>query len=88
MLGPTRTGHSCNMSVKSADQKLTMADQADMSLSLWSQLGVKQAHVVSQDMGDSILTEILARRDRGQLPGYFGKDFFKVIGLMLFYILS
>ena len=60
-----------------------MLDQAEMSLSLWSQLGLKQAHLVSQDMGDSILTEILAKRDRDQLPRHFGKDFVKVIILTL-----
>merc|ERR1712136_375735 len=32
----------------------------------------------SHDMGDSILTEILARRHRGMLPDYF-KDFFKSV---------
>ena len=54
-----------------------MADQADMALNLWRQLGITKAHLVSHDMGDSVLTEILSRRDRNVLPDYF-KDFFQV----------
>ena len=31
------------------------------ALALWSKLGIEKAHVVSHDMGDSVLTEILTR---------------------------
>ena len=31
------------------------------ALALWSLLGIEKAHVVSHDMGDSVLTEILAK---------------------------
>ena len=55
-----------------------MADQADMALALWRKLGVKSAHLVAHDMGDSVLTEILSRRDRNMLPDYFN-EFFKVL---------
>jgi len=55
----------------------SMADQAEMTLSIWSALGVKGGHVVAHDMGDSVATEIVARRDRRSLPDQFGGDFFK-----------
>ena len=31
------------------------------ALALWTKLGIEKAHVVSHDMGDSVLTEILTR---------------------------
>jgi len=57
------------------DYPYSMIDQADQSLALWRQLGVRRAHIVSHDMGDTILSEILGRRHRGELPSYFD-DFF------------
>ncbi len=54
-----------------------MHDQAEVALELWRQIGIKRAHLVAHDMGDSILTEILARRQKNMLPDYF-KDFFQV----------
>ena len=54
-----------------------MTDAADNALLLWQQLGIKKAHLISHDMGDSVLTEILSRRQKGLLPEYF-KDFFQV----------
>ena len=42
----------------------SMPDQAEQCLALWRQLGIDRAHVVGHDMGDSVLTEILSRRDR------------------------
>ena len=35
----------------------------------------RRAHIVSHDMGDSVLTEILARLQRGMLPDYFNGFF-------------
>ena len=35
----------------------------------------RRAHLVSHDMGDSVLTEILARHQRGALPEYFNTFF-------------
>ncbi len=58
----------------------SLVDQAEMALSLLGVLGVDTGvHAVAHDMGDSILTEILARRDRGMMPDRF-KDLFKVWG--------
>lgn len=38
----------------------------------------RSAHIVSHDMGDSVLTEILSRYERGVLPAHFN-DFFRSI---------
>lgn len=53
----------------------SLGEAAENILALWRQLGIKKAHVVSHDMGDSILTEILARRHRRMLPSYFDNFF-------------
>eukprot|EP00091_Calanus_sinicus_P023285 TRINITY_DN7780_c0_g1_i1.p1 TRINITY_DN7780_c0_g1~~TRINITY_DN7780_c0_g1_i1.p1 ORF type:complete len:133 (-),score=37.07 TRINITY_DN7780_c0_g1_i1:122-520(-) len=42
------------------------------------ELGIESAHLVSHDMGDSILTEVLSRYERGVLPDHFN-NFFKSI---------
>ena len=55
----------------------SLMDQADNALTLWRKLGIAKAHIVSHDMGDSVMTEILTRKMNGQLPDYF-KDFFQV----------
>ena len=47
-------------------------------MSLWMQLGVKRAHIVSHDMGDSVLTEIITLKEKNMLDGKLSKDFFKV----------
>ena len=57
----------------------SLVDQAEQCLQLWRQLGISRAHVVAHDMGDSVLTEILSRRDRGSLPDYFD-NFFASVG--------
>ena len=59
-----------------------MVDQADQALLLWQQLGIKSAHLVAHDMGDSVLTEILARRQNKILPDHFD-GFFKVNRMIL-----
>ena len=46
---------------------------------LWKQLGIKRAHLVSHDMGDSVLTEVLALRQKSMLGGQLNPDFFEVI---------
>ena len=55
----------------------SLMDQADNAITLWRKLGIAKAHIVSHDMGDSVMTEILTRKMNGQLPDYF-KDFFQV----------
>ena len=40
---------------------VTMPTLNMQALALWTKLGIEKAHVVSHDMGDSVLTEILTR---------------------------
>eukprot|EP00094_Tigriopus_californicus_P009781 TCALIF_09430-PA protein Name:"Similar to MEST Mesoderm-specific transcript homolog protein (Bos taurus)" AED:0.39 eAED:0.39 QI:238/1/0.66/1/1/1/3/0/269 len=56
----------------------SMADLADHALMLWQKLDIRNAHIVAHDMGDSVLTEILTRRQKKLLPDEF-KDFFKSV---------
>jgi len=63
---------------KPEDYTYSLVDQAEQALQLWMELGIKSAHIISHDMGDSILTEILTRYQRGILPDHFN-DFFKSI---------
>ena len=42
-----------------------MVNQAENVLLLLKQLGVYRAHFISHDMGDSILTTLLTRYERG-----------------------
>ncbi|MCA9514229.1 MAG: alpha/beta hydrolase [Myxococcales bacterium] len=46
----------------------SLFEQADVALGVWAALGVSRAHLVAHDYGTSVLTELLARRDRGLLP--------------------
>merc|ERR1712127_180466 len=63
---------------KPEDLAYSLVEQAEQALALWTNLGIQRAHVVSHDMGDSVLTEILTRLDRGVLPERFN-NFFKSI---------
>jgi len=45
----------------------SLSEAADNTLILWRKLKIKEAHVIAHDMGDSVLTEILARRHRGKV---------------------
>ena len=63
----------------------SLIDQAENAVNLWRKLGVKRAHLVSHDMGDSVLTEVLTLRDKTMLDGKLSNDFFKVFSCHLFY---
>jgi len=54
----------------------SLHDHAEHALELWRQLSVSRARIVAHDMGDSVITEILARYERGLLPPPFTRDFF------------
>ena len=56
----------------------TLHDHAENALDLLRQLNIQSAHIVSHDMGDSILTEVLLRRHLKLLPDYFD-NFFKSV---------
>jgi len=49
----------------------SLMEQADALLFAWGRLGVRGGHVISHDMGDSVLTELVARSVQGLLPGWF-----------------
>lgn len=49
----------------------SLISQADAALSIWRHVGVRGGHVLSHDMGTSVLTEIVARHVSQQLPAWF-----------------
>ena len=49
----------------------SLLEQADSVLEVWNHFGVKGGHMLSHDMGDSVATEILARREEASLPVWF-----------------
>ena len=51
----------------------SLFEQADTVLQVWKYFGVKGGHVLSHDMGDSVLTEIVARHENDQLPAWFSE---------------
>lgn len=63
------------LSDKPLDATYSIFEQADLALEAWRQLGVTGGHVLAHDMGDSVLTELLARHVRGLLPGFFAHGF-------------
>lgn len=56
------------LSDKPADFGYGLHEQADVVLEVLARLEVPRAHVVAHDMGTSVATELLARRERGLLP--------------------
>ncbi len=55
----------------------SIPNQAEMILSLILKLDLDSAHVMGFGMSAPLVEEILARRDRGMLPGRYD-NFFKV----------
>ena len=49
----------------------SLIPQTDVALQIWQHLGVSGGHIISHDMGTSVLTEIAARQVNGQLPAFF-----------------
>lgn len=52
------------LSDKPIDYSYSLMEQAEIALALWTELGIARAHLLAHDMGTSIATEILARRER------------------------
>ncbi len=48
----------------------SLIEQAELAEALWRKLGVARAHLLGHDYGTSVVTELLARRERGfgQIP--------------------
>jgi pimeloyl-ACP methyl ester carboxylesterase len=66
------------LSDKPLDHSYSLFEQADLVLEAWRQLGVTGGHVIAHDMGDSVLTELLARGIRGLLPAWLSGGFVSV----------
>jgi len=56
------------LSCKPRDHGYSLFEQADVVLEVARALGLKRAHVWAHDMGTSVATELLARRERGLCP--------------------
>lgn len=52
----------------------SLFEQADIALQVWKHLGVKGGHLLAHDMGVSVATELLARKNYSLLPGWFSDD--------------
>jgi pimeloyl-ACP methyl ester carboxylesterase len=63
------------LSDKPKDQSYSLFEQADLALQAWHALGVTGGHVVAHDMGDSVVTELVARQVRGLLPAWMTGGF-------------
>lgn len=55
------------------DYSYSLVPQADAALKVWQHLGIKGGHILSHDMGTSVLTEIVARHVNQQLPAWFSE---------------
>lgn len=58
------------LSDKPTDFSYSLFEQADLLLEAWRALGVTGGHLLGHDMGDSVVTELVAREVRGLLPGW------------------
>jgi len=54
-----------------SEYSYSLVAQADSAFQVWQKLGVLGGHIISHDMGTSVLTEILARQDAALLPAWF-----------------
>lgn len=52
------------LSAKPTDCAYSLLEQAEVAMGLWKALGVRGGHLLAHDMGTSVATEILARRER------------------------
>ena len=60
------------------DFEYTLHDHAENALELIQKLDLGPTHFVAHDMGDSVLTEMLTRRNFGLLPPDLAKNFMSV----------
>jgi pimeloyl-ACP methyl ester carboxylesterase len=56
------------LSCKPRDHGYSLFEQADVALEVARALGISRAHLWAHDMGTSVATELLARRERGLCP--------------------
>jgi len=55
-------------SEKPYPHKYSIHEQADLVIELTKQQGIKTCHVLAHDYGDTVVQEIMARQNHGQLP--------------------
>ena len=53
----------------------SLIEQADVALHVWRSLGIEGGHILSHDMGTSVLTELVARQTGDLLPAWFSVGF-------------
>jgi len=53
-------------------EDFSVFNQADLQEALWRHLGIRETHVVSHDLGDTVLQELAARRQQAEQEG--GKE--------------
>jgi len=63
------------LSDKPIDHSYSLFEQVDLAMDAWRQLGVTGGHLLGHDMGDSVVTELVARHTRGLLPDWFAGGF-------------
>jgi len=63
------------LSDKPEGHSYSLFEQADLVLEAWRQLGVTGGHLLGHDMGDSVVTELVARLGRGLLPSWLEHGF-------------
>lgn len=56
---------------KPGNYSYSLVEQAEVATTLWRLLGVSRAHLIAHDYGTSVVTELLARRERGLSPVAF-----------------
>jgi pimeloyl-ACP methyl ester carboxylesterase len=66
-------GHG--LSDKPHDYSYSIFEQADVLLQSWQQLGVTGGHLLGHDVGDTVVTELVARGVRGILPAWLSGGF-------------
>ena len=60
---------------KPDDYSYSLVPQADVALQVWQQLGITGGHIISHDMGTSVLTELVTRHAQDQLPAWLSDGF-------------
>lgn len=56
------------LSDKPSDYSYSLLEQAEISIELWKQLGLKEIHLVSHDYGTTVANEIIVRKLQGFEP--------------------
>jgi pimeloyl-ACP methyl ester carboxylesterase len=63
------------LSDKPPGASYSLFEQADLVLEAWRELRVRGGHLLGHDMGDSVVTELVARLERRLLPGFIDHGF-------------